>query len=280
MKAREVHEHFRSIGPWVDWTKTRDEFLHGDPEAGVKAVACAWIPTMRAIREAAERGANLFVTHEPAFYPGNPDKPLAVKSAAAKRALLDELGMTLLRCHDVWDRVPEHGIPAAWARWLGFPLVATGEADIERLLEKDGHTADDIARGVSFYRVMNVSGHTVDSLARALAARLGELGQEQVMVYGDGARPVERLASGTGAITKLPLMAALGADALLATDDGTNSWDSGLWAVDTATPVLIVNHAVAEKPGMMSMATYLAGVFPDVPACYIDVEMPYRFVTG
>ena len=191
MKAREVHEHFRSIGPWVDWEKTCDRFLHGEAETEVRGIACAWIPTMRAIREAAGRGANLFVTHEPAFYPGNPDKPLAVRSAAAKRALLDELGMVLVRCHDVWDRVPEHGIPDSWARALGFPLVASGAAEVQQLLEKDGHTADDIARGIAFYRLMDVSGHTVDSLARALVERLREFGQEGVLVYGDGARKVE-----------------------------------------------------------------------------------------
>ncbi len=62
MKAKEVLNHFREIGTWVDWNNTCDEFLHGDPEAEVKGIAAAWIATNDALREAADKGLNLFTT--------------------------------------------------------------------------------------------------------------------------------------------------------------------------------------------------------------------------
>jgi hypothetical protein len=48
--------------------------------------------------------------------------------------------------------------------------------------------------------------------------------------------------------------------------------------VDTGTPLLVVSHPVAELPGMMALARYLAGKFPQVPVSYVPVEYPWRVV--
>lgn len=56
MKAEDVLQHFQEIGSWVDWRKTCDRFLHGDPRAEVKGIATGWIPTNEAIREAHSKG--------------------------------------------------------------------------------------------------------------------------------------------------------------------------------------------------------------------------------
>ena len=101
------------------------------------------------------------------------------------------------------------------------------------------------------------------------------LGQDTVLILGRRDKSIARLVVGTGAITHLPSMYELGADAILATDDGMNFWDGGLWAVDLDVPLLIVNHCTAEKPGMRAMAAYLKKLFPDVPVEYIDVPFPY-----
>ena len=114
--------------------------------------------------------------------------------------------------------------------------------------------------------------------ARAVLEKVRPLGQATVLVLGDESRNVNRLAVGTGAITHLPTMRDLDADAILATDDGMNSWDGALWALDLGVPVLVVNHATAEKPGMQAMVEYLSRQFPDVPAEYVDVALPFASV--
>lgn len=258
MRAVEVREHFRGVGTWVDWDHTCDEFLHGDPNIEVQGMAVAWIPTNAAIDRAASAGCNLFVTHEPAFYGGYRGCPSADTLAEQKRAMLDDYGMTLLRCHDTWDRMPDVGVVDAWAAFLGFPTQP-------RMMG-------------SFYRVCLTGGLPLVSLAERVRNEVAELGQDAVLILGDPDRPVNRLAVGTGAITHLPSMYDLGVDAILATDDGINFWDGGLWAVDIAVPLLIVNHATAEKPGMMALARYLRDVFPNTPVEYIDIEMPYKHV--
>ncbi len=164
--------------------------------------------------------------------------------------------MVLLRCHDTWDRMPDVGIPDAWAEWLGFPTEP-----------RPVH---------SFYRVCLAGGLTVRMLAERIRARVEPLGETCVRVLGDPDQRVHRFTVGTGAITHLPSMYELDADAILATDDGMDMWNGGLWALDLGAPILIVNHATAEKPGMMAMASYLRGVFPDVPVEYVDVAFPPR----
>jgi len=255
MKASEILAHFQSVGHWVNWEKTVDRFLHGDADAEVHGIATAWIATDKAIREAADRGLNLFVTHEPAFMDGYRGQQSADEAADRKSELLDSLGVTVLRCHDTWDRMPEVGIPDAWAAWLGFE---TEERPVE-----------------SFYKICLLGDVTVEEAARRVAERVAELGQDTVLIFGDRAKRVGRMAVGTGAITHLPTMLELGADLLLATDDGMNFWDGGLWAADLDVPLLIVNHSTAEKPGMMAMVDYLKGIFPGVPVEYVDVEFPY-----
>ena len=258
MRAREVMEHFREVGKWVNWKKTCDQFLHGDPDVEVKGIATAWIPTNAVLREASICGLNLFITHEPAFCGGYKGTTSGDRVAAAKRKLLDKLGITLMRCHDTWDRMPEVGIPDAWANFLGFK---TEQRPVE-----------------SFYKICLLGDVTVEDAARAVLKKVKRLGQGIVLIVGDREKRVSRMAVGTGAITRLPSMLDLKPDVILATDDGMNFWDGGLWAVDLGVPVLIVNHSTAEKPGMQAMARYLTEKYPDLPIQYLDVVFPYGWV--
>ncbi|MFC1734668.1 Nif3-like dinuclear metal center hexameric protein [Candidatus Hydrogenedentota bacterium] len=259
MKASQIMAHFQEVGTWVNWEATNDHFLHGDPEIEVKGIATAWIPSNKAIKQVAEKGFNLFIVHEPSFYPRYEGSSGVDELIREKRALLDERGITLMRCHDTWDRMPEYGIPDAWATFLGFPTEA-------RPVE-------------SFYKTCLLDSLTVEEAASAILEKVRSLGQDTVLIFGDRTRKVKRMAIGTGAITNLPKMHELGVDAILATDDGTNSVTGGLWSMDMDVPFLTVNHATAEKPGMQMMATYLTKVFPEIPAEYVDVDLPYTAAT-
>lgn len=253
--ASDVRKHFQSVGKWVDWTSTVDNVLHGEPETEVRSIATAWSPTLATIDEAGKRGHNLFITHEPAFCGRFRGHRTREDLVARKQALLDQYSMVLLRCHDTWDRMPEYGIPDAWASHLGF--------------ETEPRPVN------SFYKICLLGDLTVEQAARAVLERVRDLGQDCVHIMGDPAKRVSRMVVGTGAITDLAPMYDLGADLILATDDGMNSWDGGMWAYDCDIPVLIVNHGTSEKPGMMAMAKYLPERFPGIPCEYIDCEFPY-----
>ena len=259
MTANDFREHCRQVAHWVDWENTVDQFMHGDPDAEVRGIATTWLATNPVLRQAAERGLNFVIAHEGAFYPAYEGTELGLRHHDEKRRLIDDLGITLLRCHDTWDRLPEVGIPDAWARFLGFP---TDPRPVE-----------------SFYRVCRVDGHTVDQLAHVVLRKVRSLDQEYVGIMGDRSAPVSRLAVGTGAITGLAEMKELGADVLLATDDGISTTAGGLLSHDMDIPVLVVNHACGELPGMQAMVGYVEEHFPGVPVEYLPCGFPWPTVT-
>lgn len=258
MRAGDFLEHCRQVAHWVNWDKTVDAFMAGNPEARVHGIATTWLATNARLCDAAQKGLNFVIAHEGAFYPTYAASELGRRHHAEKRALIEGLGLTLMRCHDTWDRMPGVGIPDAWAAWLGFP--------------SEPRPAE------SFYKVCLVEGRTLDQLACEVLAKVRPLGQERIEVMGDPERPVRRMAVGTGAITRLDKMAALGADVILATDDGIHTTDSGLWSWDLGIPVLVVGHATAELPGMQAMVGYLREQFPGVPVEYLPGEFPRRII--
>jgi putative NIF3 family GTP cyclohydrolase 1 type 2 len=257
MKAQDILNYFMEIGDWVDWENTCDAFLHGDPDSDIRAIAVSWIPTHEAIRKAGKQGCNLFISHEPAFYSGKEDTGSAKRLAAEKRRLLDAFGITVLRCHDTWDRMPVHGIPDAWASFLGFQAE-------ERPVE-------------SYYKTCHLDIDSVETVAHGILERIKPLGEDSVLIFGDKSRKVSRITVGTGAITNVQDMYDQNPDAILATDDGMNYWTDGLWAEDIDLPIIIVNHAISEIPGMRSLAAYLNSSFPEIQTTYIDID--YRFTT-
>lgn len=280
MQAKAVMEHLIDIGGWladvgselpkvypVDpaWPGTAeqpvsDSFIFGDPEVEVTGIAVAWMATNQIITEAAQAGLNLFICHEPAFYqgPGYAGTDIANHMTEQKCKLLREQGITLLRCHDVCDRIPDIGIVDTWAGMFGFETESRPVG--------------------SYYKICLVNGLTVEALARRILERVRPYGQETVLIWGDRDKRVERLAVGTGAVTHLPPMLELAADAALVTDDGFRLYAAQL-AFDLDMPALVVHHSTAEKPGMKVMTDHLSEQYPQIPVRYLPGEFPYSSMT-
>ena len=265
MKAQELRDHFRGKAPWVDWDgQTVDQFLHGDPSVEVRGIAVGWILTAGMARQAAAGGADVFVTHEPIFYDGywrlGGTRRRLGRAQAEKRRLLDRLGLTVLRCHDTWDRFPKVGIPDAWAAWLGLGTYRR-------------------AKG-RFYGRIALAPTTARALGRRVLRRVRPLGQQHVEVFGGRTR-VASLCVGTGAITSLAdMIEQVRADCYLVTNDGSNAWTTEHHATDRGIPLLRVDHATAELPGMMALAAYLGRAFPQVRTTYVPYACPYELLGG
>ena len=254
MKAGDFRAHCKAVTTWVDWEKTVDQFMHGSADIDVTGIAVTWLATDAVLREAAQLGHNFVVCHEGMFYPTFSGYESEERHHDSKRKLMDELGISVMRCHDTWDRMPEFGIPDVWADFLGFP--------------SEPRAVD------CFYKICLVDGMTVQGVADAVLEKTKPLGQMVVNVMGNLEKKVSRLAVGTGAITRLPAMQELGADIILGTDDGTHTTNCGLWSLDLDIPVMVVSHATAELPGMMALAEYLKRLYPGVPVDYLACGFP------
>jgi len=258
LRAREVHEHLRSVGAWVDWQgRTCDGFKYGDPDAEVTGIAVGWQSLRSALEEAHAKGCNLFITHEPTFYSHMDDDATAKASEPGQRkvAFLERTGMVVYRCHDVWDIFPELGIVDAWSEFLGL--------------------GKPIARA-KYYNLHRVPSTTVWELAQRIAQSVAPLGEQSVQLMGKKWQMVHRLAVGTGAITQVRSMVELGADVVLTTDDGTWLWRDGAWIADLGLPMLRVNHMTAEIPGLRKLADYLRQCFPGVAVHFVGPTCSYE----
>src|SRR5512139_3975060 len=149
MKAIEIQSYLRSLNRgWMDLDKTVDTFKAGDPQAEVRGIAVGWMSYTWALERAVQLGCNLFITHEPTFYDhfdrDLPDLPWA----APKKQFIQQNQLIVLRCHDLWDQVPEIGIPDSWGSWLGLGNPVAGEG-YYRVYDVSGRTAGEVAKQVA-----------------------------------------------------------------------------------------------------------------------------------
>jgi putative NIF3 family GTP cyclohydrolase 1 type 2 len=264
-----IAAHFRSVADWVDPETTVDRIIIGDPERPVSRALVTWISSFRAVRAAVERGCELLVTHEPTFWvhrnelattaqwdPGGPD----AQTAAQKRGFIEEHGLVVLRVHDAWDRMPEIGIPWAWAGFLGL-----------------GKSPAATAVGGCYHRY-DLPPIGLDALARRIAERTAAIGEPAVQVVGDPDRIVSKLGIGTGCYCDPRVFHKMGCDVSLVCDDGNWYWERIQWAADAGHPVIRVNHGTSEEPGMVTLAQYLRQSFPPLTVEHLPHGACFRLV--
>lgn len=263
MKASDILIYLRSLnGGWMNLDSTVDTFKSGDPDMEVRGIAVGWMSYTWALQKALELGCNVFVTHEPTYFDhcDNNERMLALPAVQQKRRFIEQSGLIILRCHDLWDQYPGAGIPDSWGSWLQLGQMVGGDG---------------------YYRVYDVSGRTARDVARQVAARCAPFGQNSVQLIGPADKVVHRIAIGTGAITRFQHMLTLfDTDLVLCTDDGFTYWRDGAYAIDMDIPAIVVNHAVSEEAGLMSLAACLSQQFPAVPVHHIPQHCMYQLVSA
>ena len=261
MKAIDLHNHMQKVGKWVNWNDTVDRFIIGDPNTEIKGIAVAWQSRTEPLKEAVKQGCNMFVTHEPTFYRHREpeDYVLTNQSIAEKRKFIQDNGLVIYRCHDVWDQMPKVGIVDSWGAHLGL--------------------GDKIASD-KFINVYNSPHSTLKDLAKHVAGATAYINQPYVQMVGDPKKKVTKVAIGCGAITEYYKMIKLGADVIIGSDDGMRYWYSGAWALDQGTSLIIVNHATTEEPGVKNLAAYIGDQFQGTKVSFIPEGCMYKTVVS
>ncbi|MHC4563128.1 MAG: Nif3-like dinuclear metal center hexameric protein [Planctomycetota bacterium] len=270
MLVKDILEHFLSRADWVDPAETVDQIIVGDGEMDVDRCAVCWIPSTRNIHRAAEMGVTLLVTHEPTFWHHWGDGAREDAGCQNKLAMINELGMTILRNHDCWDRWPDIGIPWAWARHLG-------------LLGDDGGNVTASGGGnvtVSDDRYLlrcDIPSVTLGELAARVARACEPFGEGIVQVTGELASVVSKIGAGTGCGCDLAGYETLGCDCGIVCDDGSCYWAGIQRAEDVGFGVIRVNHGTSEEAGMITLADYITAEL-GVQATYLPTGCVFQLV--
>ena len=264
MRARQIREHFVSQADWIDPENTVDRIIVGDPDKEVSRAMVTWISSFQAVRIAVERQVDMLVTHEPTFWvhANELEAMDAGDVERIKKSFIEDNGLVILRIHDVWDRMPQVGIPWAWARFLdlGDEPAAVG------------------ANG--YQHRYDIAPVALDDLAARIAARTATIGEPLVQVVGDGAQQVSRVGIGTGCGCNIRAYQELGCDVSVVCDDGSCYWSAIQRADDADHPVIRVNHGTSEEPGMVTLTAYINEHLPGVTAEHLPHGSSFRLVGG
>ncbi len=270
--AGDVQSYLRGMGAaWIDPEKTVDTFKAGDESTVITGIAVGWMSYLEALKRARELACNVFITHEPTYYDhyDREQSVFAFDTAKKKREFIRQSGMAIIRCHDVWDRVPEIGIRDAWAGFLGL------DKEISRRISSDG------AAGRPFCGVYEIPARKAEEYARHVATKLAGFGQNTVQLIGPADKLVRSVAVGTGAITPFrEMVSELQADLVICTDDGFSFWADGSLAIDMEYPVIVVNHPCSEEIGVRRLAGILAEKYPQVPVHHLPQTCMFRSITA
>lgn len=109
MKITEVIEKIVAYHPPLNENETRDVFKCGDPGAECTGVAVTCFASVKVIEQCVEKGINLIICHEPAFYSDKDDGSWLTGNRIyeQKRRLIDEHGIVIWRDHDHIHAGPE-----------------------------------------------------------------------------------------------------------------------------------------------------------------------------
>lgn len=248
-----------------------DQIVVGRAEKEISKIGTAWMGYWRTCRKAVEMGIDALVVHEPTFYShwdlGAEDaryrrneaaEAAYEKLIAEKHAWIEDHGLTIIRSHDVMDRVGEFGMPFALGETLGF-------------------SKDDIVRSQMCYNVYAIEPKPAKDVAREIARRLKPLGQPGVAFYGDEDRSVTSVGVGTGCICDPIQYASLNPDLFIAIDDKVNTWIQTTYAEDSGHPLVVINHGTSEECGMKALAGHLSEALPNVPVVHVGDGCSYKW---
>lgn len=258
MKAIDVMNELFSWAPG-DYSKTCDTLKAGSPDKEVKKVAVCCFPEVDAIKEAAEWGADLFITHEP-IYHDHWDKAPITPAGMAKKELVEKTGMAVYRYHDHPHYAP-------------VDLICEGELTALGLTGKyDG------GRGLGQNRFILDAPITPRELAKLMEEKLRIA---HVRIAGVTDEACTRLSLGWG---------APGGIMEVLTDDDTEivvvgeccEWQNAEYARDAAQlgfkkSLLILGHCGSERDGMKYIAALLKEKCPTLDVRYIESREVYTY---
>jgi putative NIF3 family GTP cyclohydrolase 1 type 2 len=273
LTAADINNYLRSL---IDVEEPSvDKIIIGDPSTRVNKIGTAWMPYWKTCKKAVSEGVNVLIVHEPTFYahrdleakewinlenPGTgQQKYLELRDEKAR--WIRENGLVIIRCHDVWDKIPEIGIPYAFGQALGF-------------------SNDEIIRRETFYNVYKTEPSPAIEIARSIASKLKIAGQPGVAFYGDEDHTVRSVGVGTGCICNPMDYMQLEPDLFIAIDDTVRTWIQTTYAEDTGKPLVVVNHGTSEEFGMKLLNEHLTEELKDYELIHYKQGCTYKWISA
>ena len=248
---------------------TCDQLMTGDPQQEVKGIAVTFMATVEVIREAAAKGVNFIITHEPTWFTGRdvPDWCAEDSTYLAKRRLIDETGMTIWRYHDHMHAAAGDRIYWGVADKLGWNQYLVPGQKAPWLYEIPQTTLVDLAADLK-----------------------RKLDMTTLQTIGDPEMPVNKVLILVGGgslglgVEEMPMQAMqqTHADVMLCGD--VTEWTTCAYIRDAMQlgqnkAMIKLGHERSEEAGMEYMATWLPDLIDHCcPVIFIDAKEPFVYL--
>lgn len=239
-------------------SNTVDTVKAGDPSTVVTGIAVTFLDTMGVLREAARRGENLVITHEPTFYNHLDDTAFFTNDPVYREKLtfIQQHHMVVYRLHDGIHSVTPDPIATALIEALGWKNYTEASNPFRATIPKT----------------------TLAKLSVELAKKLDA---RSVRVVGDPDLVVTRAAILPGASGLQKHVLALRSDDVEVLIVGEAAeWETVEYVRDASVQgrhkaMIVLGHEVSEEPGMKKCAEDLRGLFPNVQVSHIPARQPF-----
>ena len=244
----------------VPWNAdTVDTIKAGNPDTPVTGIAVTMMATMDVLQNAAGKGLNLVITHEPTFY-NHLDKPEGMDESdpvwAEKRAFIEKHHMVVFRFHDHWHRRKPDGIETGMIHALGWEKFQSTENPY----------------------LFTLPETTLEKLAADVAQKLNS---PVLRVVGKPEMVVTHIALSPGAagfVRETHALEMENVQVLLVGE--TREWETVEYAADAVTEgrkkaLIVIGHIPSEQAGMDECATWLKTFVHGVPIAFVPAQQPF-----
>jgi putative NIF3 family GTP cyclohydrolase 1 type 2 len=227
---------------------TVDTLKAGDPATPVTGIATAMFDTMDVLREAARRGDNLVISHEPTFYNHQDDTTFFTDDPVYKEklAFIQQHHMVVYRLHDEIHSGPVDHILAGVLDSLGW--------------QQYPHAPGPVGQ-----HILTVPPTTLGQLVSTLQKSMH---LQTMRIVGNPSQPITHVAFLEGAAGLQKQITALRlpeVDVLVAGE--SSEWETVEYVRDAVAQgrpkaLILLGHVPSEEPGMALAAKDLAPLFP------------------
>jgi predicted TIM-barrel fold metal-dependent hydrolase/putative NIF3 family GTP cyclohydrolase 1 type 2 len=261
MKAIDILNFFKDQADWIG-LHTVDRVVMGNSQKDIKSVLVSWMSDLRAIKHAIDGEYDLLITHEPTFWDSDelnhlhklPADDVKLQASLLKKQIIEDSGLVIIRNHDVWDRMPNYGIPWALADFLGFDMEPA------------------VIDSSMYQHRYDINPISLKQLTLNISEKLELLGESQIQVFSAINPLVSKVGIGTGCACSIEIFKSMGCDVSIVCDDGSSYWRDIQWAVEIQHPVIRISHATSEEPGMFYMKKYMNEHLPELKVDYLPHE--------
>jgi putative NIF3 family GTP cyclohydrolase 1 type 2 len=247
-----IHEIIGAITP-KPLASTVDTVKLGDPDQPVTGIVTTFLATCKVLQAAADRGANLVISHEPVFY-NHLDETEWLKHDRVynfKKKFIEDHNLVIWRCHDYVHMMQPD------------PIVKGLEQKLQW-----GNFAD--AEHPGLYHIPQ---STVAELAAFLKQKLG---LPHVQMVGDRHQPCVSagiLVGAPGGRSQIEFAGALEPDVLICGE--INEWETNIYVQDAAfsgrpQTLILLGHCPSEDAGMAYFSKWLGELMPQTPVGHVN----------